>query len=57
MASEPSGKRSLSSLGNGNSTRVIRVAKLGGTLGSLWMFLGVDTKEMRIPDLAKAMES
>ena len=57
VASAPSGNKSLPSEGNGNSTIFMRVAKFGGSLGSLWIFLGVDTKETWIPALAKATES
>lgn len=57
MASPSSGKISLSKLGSGNSTNFTKSARLGGILGSLLVFLGVETKETLIPALAKSMES
>ena len=45
MASAPSGKISLSSVSNGNSTKSIRDAKLGGTLEVFGCFLGLTQRK------------
>ncbi|KAF7836675.1 UDP-glycosyltransferase 91C1 [Senna tora] len=57
VASAPFGNSPFGNSGIGKLTRVMREATSEGTLGSLSMFLGVDTRETWTPpDLAKAME-
>ncbi|KAK8570414.1 hypothetical protein V6N13_003096 [Hibiscus sabdariffa] len=58
VASQPGGKScSLSKPGNGKGTNSRRVATLAGTLGSLLVFPGVETKETLNPARANCRES